>query len=212
MSELLTLKHLKLPTDAGGAQPARSSNDVRNFSMETQEEPEWCWAAVTQSVEGWGGNTVSQPEVASFHVNSGAGLICARPLSPAGSGSRCAGCTADCAEPHRLSVVLDERSRLAAGGAVQILPSFNDIQQAVDAQRPLPVRINWSGGHGHFVCVTGYAIDSAGMQWVTVHDPLLPGVDSGPADNQDLRYSSFATAYPSTNGATGTPNFRYEVK
>src|SRR5438132_961732 len=107
--------------------------------METQEEPQWCWAAVTQSVERWHGNSVSQPEVASFHINAGAGPICSRPLSPGGSGSQCTGCTADCGDPHRLSAVLDGRNRLALGGVIALPPSFVEIRQAVDAQRPLPV-------------------------------------------------------------------------
>jgi hypothetical protein len=223
MSELLALRHLKVPGDAGapprglvadvgGAQPEQEGKDITDFSMDTQQEQEWCWAAVTQSVERWRQRPVSQPEVASHHINAGAGLICARPLSPAGSGSLCAGCQADCADPHSLGIVLNERGHLTPGGAVNAPVSFQDIRTAVDANKPLPVRIEWGGGQGHFICVTGYAVDAAGVEWVTVYDPLLPGVDSGPADNQDLRYNDFAGAYPSTNGTTGRPNFRYKVQ
>lgn len=214
MSRLLELVHVRPAADLGGGPPgARQGAEVPGFGMRCQEELQWCWAAVTQSIEELRGARLSQSEIASRHIDpNGDGLVCAHPLGAGGSGSRCHGCHADCGDPHSLGFVLDERGRLAPGGAVQELASFDEIRTAVDARRPLPVRIEWGGRRGHFVCVTGYAVDGAGARWVTVHDPLIPNVNAGPADDQDLRYSTFSTGYPATSGGTGVPNFTYKVQ
>lgn len=214
MTRLLDLKHLRSASDLGGGPaPSQVTGTVASFAMETQQEQQWCWAAVTQSVERWRGNAITQSEIASFHIDPlAAGLICSHPLGGTGSGTLCKGCQADCGDPHSLTQVLDGRGRLTPNGATNNAPSFAEVRKSIDADRPLPVRIEWGGGKGHFVCVTGYAVDGAGIEWVTVHDPLLPGINAGAADDRDLRFATFVTAYPSTSGASGVPNFHYEVQ
>lgn len=200
--------------DAGGASAGTQYSDkVRQFTMTCQEELQWCWAAVTQSVEAWGGSAQSQSEIASFHIDpNAAGLVCVHPLDPAVPGGVCTPCQRGCGGPHSLGRVLAQRSRLAGDGAITGVPAFQQIVDAINAQRPLPVRINWGNGDGHFICVTGYAVDGDGNQWVAVYDPLTPGVGAGAADEQELRYETFANAYPSSDGSVGRPNFRYEVQ
>jgi hypothetical protein len=101
---------------------------------------------------------------------------------------------------------------LRPGGATNAPPAFDEIVDAISSQRPLPVRIDWNGSDGHFVCVTGYAIDGDGGERVTVHDPFVPGVGQGPVEDQDMPFEAFLTAYASQAGNDGTPNFKYEVQ
>lgn len=200
--------------DAGGAADTVRTNRVASFSMTCQQEDFWCWAAVAQAVERWVGTEVTQSTVASDHIAPGQGLVCATPLSDAGGGQSCGECTdtpGGCGDAHFLSAILRGRQRLAPNGATQEVPSFETIVTAIDAQRPLPVRIHWPNGDGHFVCVTGYRIDSAGDGHVTVHDPLSPRIDGGPVEVIHMPYDAFSTAYSAPSGDQGFPNYHYEV-
>lgn len=200
--------------DIGGSQPApQSSGDVLNFSMKCQEEDQWCWAAVAQAVEAWGSRQFSQSEIASRHIDpASAALVCAHPLNlNTPGGSTCQPCGSGCGGPHSLGSVLAERARLV-GSAVPNAPSFTEIKNAISGNRPLPIRISWSGGGGHFICITGYAVDATGVEWVTVVDPLHPSVGAPNADPQDLRYDIFVSAYPAGDGSSGRPNYLYWIK
>lgn len=198
--------------DLGGAHPI-SAGSVAGFNMACQEEAQWCWAAVIQSLESLVGNDVSQSEVASRHIDvEGEGLICEHPL-PTHDPLRmtCTTCKAGCSEPHSLGAILAERN-LLIGDALVGPPTFDEIVRAITIdRRPLPVRVNWSGDQGHFICVTGYTVDAAGIQRVTVFDPLLPAIGAPVADPQDLRFDDLLNAYPAGDGSTGTSNYRYRV-
>jgi hypothetical protein len=205
------------PTPVAGApaiaaQAASAANGVTGFSMTCQQENFWCWAAVTQAVELWRGRQVTQSQIASDHIAPGGGLVCATPLPAAGNGQSCGQCDgpAGCGDPHFLSAVLKGRGRLAANGATQQPPTFGGIVAAIDAQRPLPVRINWPDDGGHFICVTGYR-RSGGALYVTVHDPLYPGLDAGAAIPLEMPFDAFSVNYSDMSGSGGVPNYNYEV-
>ena len=61
---------------------------------------------------------------------------------------------------------------------------MTDVSQDVDIGRPLCVRIQWSGGGGHFVAIDGY---HRGLDMVAVDDPW-----SGASD---VSLATFQTAY-----------------
>jgi hypothetical protein len=200
--------------ELGGAAPAVSlAAEVANFSMTCQEEMQWCWAAVTQSVENWRGSDVSQSEIASSHVSPDApNPVCVHPLDSSSDGSFCNTCHRGCGGPHSLGSVLNQRGRLSSGGAVQGIPKFEDITAAIDDQRPIPIRIDWGNDSGHFICLFGYFTDDSGVRRVRIYDPLLPSLGGGDAEEQTLEYNMFATAYPANDGSTGTPNYHYKVQ
>jgi hypothetical protein len=196
--------------DADAATARR--NQVFGFSMTCQQEDQWCWAAVTQAVERWRGAEVSQSRVASHHIAPGQGLVCSTPL-PGVGGQSCGHCdgSAGCGDPHFLSKVLEGRGRLAANGATNHVPPFETIVEAIDDQRPLPVRIGWNGVSGHFICVAGYRITSSGTARVILYDPLWPGRRAGAAAVIEMDYDAFATDYDAASGNNGVPNYSYEV-
>lgn len=193
--------------DIGGSAASTSSSaELQNFEMTCQEDDQWCWAAVTQAIARWRGESLTQVEVASWHISPEAGeLVCANPPAPAPS---CGPCKRGCTDPHSLGKVLDERDLLVPGGDKNGRPSFKEIQAAIKENRPVPVRIAWNGSNsGHFICVTGYV---AGER-VRVHDPLEPGVGNGPVQSKVIPFEDLVSNYQSQAGESGKVNYYYQV-
>jgi hypothetical protein len=197
--------------NTGGVGAARRNR--LNARMTCQEADLWCWAAVTQTVEDFRGTTVAQSDIATAHVSIGQpGMVCrATDSSEAtvGCGDPCRGA---CNSPHLLSKVLAERGRLVSKRPC--VPVFQDVIDAIDNDKPLPVRIqiNTSDGGGHFICVIGYSDDGAGNQFVDVLDPMMPGVGQGKAGIHTLPFESFVGGAYNVNGDPGTPNYIYDVQ
>src|SRR3954451_21309274 len=110
---------------------AASANgaDLRSvpLAMERQKRSEWCWAAVSVSV-----NKLLRPE--SQHTQCDiAGSVLQQKCcdSPA---------PRECNQPHTLHPVL-ERLHLLAGAPVTKPVAFGEIQKEVDAGRPICVLI-----------------------------------------------------------------------
>ena len=198
------------PNGAGAGAARR--NRVNAF-MTCQEADLWCWAAVTQTVEGLRGTTVAQSDIATDHVANGQpGKVCAT-ADPVDANMGCGNpCSGACNSPHFLSRVLDERGRLVSKRPG--LPAFQDVVDAIDSSKPLPVRIqiNTRTGGGHFICVIGYSDDGAGNQFVEVLDPMIPGVGLGPAGVHNVPFASFVGGSYTVSGDPGTPNFIYDVQ
>lgn len=184
-----------------------------NAAMTCQEADLWCWAAVTQTVEGLHGMTVAQSDIATDHVSTGQpGKVCAT-TDPVDANMGCGNpCSGACNSPHILSRVLDERRRLVSKRLG--VPSFQDVINAIDNGNPLPIRIRIDTpiGGGHFICLIGYSDDGAGNQFVEVLDPMIPGVGLGQASAHHVPFASFIGGSYTVNGDPGTPNYIYDVQ
>ena len=123
-----------------------------HFRMESQREPNWSWAAVGASAGSYfsPGSRYEQCAIADI----------------------CLGDTACCRAPDTCDRYgrLDSALRAAQcfGGMAAGPESFDDVGNAIDADRPVGVRIGWHGGGAHFVMLTGY--DDANTA-VAVDDP-----------------------------------------
>ena len=123
-----------------------------HFMMERQQQSNWCWAAAGTST----GNYFSPGS--SF--------------AQCGIATVCLGDNACCNTPdvynryHRLDRALRAAhcfGRLDAGPEL-----LENVKVAIEADRPVGVRIGWHGGGAHFVMLTGY--DDANAA-VAVDDP-----------------------------------------
>ena len=128
------------------------------FQLEPQKLDQWCWAAVSLSVQRYfsGGNGSSQCEIAHDVLH----MDCCRDSGP-------------CNRPAFLEDALDAvrvRHDPFAGSL-----SFAQIKQQIDDGLPICVRIGWFGGGGHFVIIRGYR-DPAGAEILNIADPWF--VDS----------------------------------
>lgn len=151
---------------------------VSNFSVPFQEQTQWCWAALTLGLidlafpaSGW-----AQSSVAGEFV-------------PGGSCSGAQGGVVPCNTPRNLHEVLGHFNLLhhwQAGDAENL------IQGEIGSQRPLCVRIGWSGGGGHFVAVSAWRWTPTGQMYVHVEDPYF-GPQDLPVGELRLSYQGSGT-------------------
>ena len=157
------------PAPAGGVAPAASS---LTFPMQTQEQANWCWAAVSVSVaQFYSASTAwsAQCDLASQEL----GKTCC----PAGSNSACD-------VPWYLDRALQRVGHFNTWGSGPL--PLATIRGEIESNRPLGARIGWASGGGHFVVVSGYSTSAAG-DFVTVDDPFYA--------HSTLPLSSFQSSY-----------------
>jgi hypothetical protein len=156
------------------------------FGMQSQQQTNWCWAAVSVSIAGYYG---------TVGPSGGPWQQCEVANSQLGQTACCAnGATPQCNMPWYLDQALTAVGHLAGPPTAGSSP-YSDVQQEINANRPVAVRIGWAGGGGHFVVLSGYD-DNAGNQFLDVEDPWY-----GPSL---VDYSAFATAYQGSGTWTHT--------
>ena len=154
-----------------------------NFVMQHQQQGNWCWAAVAASVSAYFNPNTTWTQCKIANAELGQTDCCTN------------GSSASCNVPWYL-----DRALTLTGNFVSMSSgagTMNDVTQEINNNRPLCVRIGWSGGGGHFVAIDGYNI---GLDMVAVDDPW-----SGASD---VDLSVFQTAY---NGS-GSWTHSYKVK
>ncbi|HET6998210.1 MAG TPA: papain-like cysteine protease family protein [Solirubrobacterales bacterium] len=154
--------------------------DRLNFTIQRQEQTQWCWAAVSTSIARFydAGTSWTQCRVAGAELNS----------------STCCedGSSSECNQPWYLDRALNRAGALAGMEA----PPSTGLGRAPDEiqdGRPVCVRIGWSGGGGHFIVIEGYRYD---REQVALEDPWY--------GSSDLPVNSFRTAYQGTGSWTHT--------
>lgn len=154
------------------------------FTMQTQQQTEWCWAAVSASISSYfanppgpSGGPWQQCEVASCALSM---PNCCPPGSNPASN-----------QDWYLEKGLTCVNHLS-GPPVPGPSPYAYVQQEINSNHPVAVRIGWYNDGGHFVCLSGYD-DSSGTQYVDVEDPYY--------GHSTYDYNAFSTAYQ--NGAGG---------
>jgi hypothetical protein len=154
--------------------------DVEDFEMQTQCQTQWCWAAVAASISELSmqnANRKRQCEIANDQLQAKHGDCCA------------ASCGTDDAPfnlPGFLSRALD-----FVNCQRQMFETRQDlakIQGEIRNKNPVCVRIQWNGGHEHFVVISGFGPGN----YVVVRDPAL-----GEDDASTIEYDRFPDAYRS---------------
>jgi hypothetical protein len=159
----------------GGAPP--SVGTLNSFTMETQKQDEWCWAAVSVSVAAFYGNKKwSQCSLAAGEMS----LNCCGADGPKQG-------TGGCNNAWYLDTPLTRAGHFARINWSS--QAFADLQSEINAGRPLGARIAWNGGGAHFVALGGWSTDSAGTEFVDVYDPYYGFAQTS--------YGNFLSAYQS---------------
>jgi hypothetical protein len=166
--------------------PKSAVNNTIPFHIEKQAATNWCWAAVAVSVSryfkpasGW-----RQCGLATIVLRAADGDDA--PVIPA------CGCCAKprprvCNQPWWLNEALD-RVGCLRGKAIQGPLSFADIGRRIHRGKPVCVGIDWRGGGGHFVVISGCYKGRNGVRQLEVQDPWHGTTSS-------VRYSAFVSAY-----------------
>jgi hypothetical protein len=152
-----------------------------SFRVQKQTEDEWCWAAVSASVDHYfsSTSTVTQCWVAQRVLPAQVPPLdcCANPAT----------CNTGAALEDALSTV--ERFNQIIEGSV----TFEDVYQQLNAKLPVGARIRWYQGGAHFVVITACSVSPSGKQVLTISDPLFP--------DSTVYYNDFLSAYQAkTNG------------
>jgi hypothetical protein len=161
-----------------------------SLQMQRQKMPEWCWAAVSVSVDLFfrPDSAHTQCEIAGAALN----LQCCDSGKPAD--------TAQCNAPNALAAVLGTL-HLLVGDPLQKCLTFDEIQKEIDAGRPICVLIKWldntgkPGPRGHFIVIDGYRVTPAQKQFVSIADPLY-----GPSEMDYDQFASLQGGYHDGQG------------
>jgi len=153
---------------------------IDRFDMRAQRLREWCWAAVSVSIEALYDrqSTLTECKIAAAEL-----------------GLDCCGSAQQCNRVNRLDLPLKRLGRLRGKAASRLL-SFEEVQKEIDAGRPVAVRVGWREGGGHFLVICGYHVTPSGVQ------QLLLG-DSFYGDSR-TNYDHFCAAYQGSGTWTHT--------
>ena len=159
---------------AAPAENAPAYGVILPFTMQVQQQTEWCWAATAASVSAYynAAPVLTQCQVASECLG---GLeCCITPLPPPPPPYWEGNCS------FALDAALSVVKHLAAGPTGAVLP-FASIMSEINGQRPVCCHISC----GHFNAIVGYHNDST--QDIVVRDPLH--------GEQTLPYAMFVSNY-----------------
>jgi peptidoglycan hydrolase-like protein with peptidoglycan-binding domain len=143
---------------------------VLKFTMQQQEQTNWCWAAVSTSVSHFYDTSSSWTQCKVANTQLGRTDCC----GTGGSG--------ECNVYGYLDKGLVEVGRFdhLQNGTI----GFEDLQNEMIASRPLGIRVAWAGGGAHFIAAIG----------VEEGDLVLVG-DPGSGTNSLVAYTTLKTSY-----------------
>jgi hypothetical protein len=157
-----------------GTEPVDS---VLRFTMQRQEQDNWCWAATSVSI-------------AKFYDPSSNWTQCAMANGQLGRNDCCgAGASGPCNVYGFLDGSLQRAGHLdhVTGGTT----SYGGVLEEMLARRPLGIRVAWSGGGAHFVAATG--VEEGDMVVVS---------DCGSGTTSVVAYDTLRTAYSGSGSWT----------
>lgn len=183
---------------------------IPGFVMNTQQDSNWCWAAVVQAVLiNNQRQTLSQQDIVRKHINNN----CQPNTNNQGFGTcTAAPCQADCNSIHDIEFVLKENNIL--NDSIDLLfikdkmkftssIKFQSIIDEINNNRPIvglispPNRIG-----GHFVAITGYQSGSAGQQFVTLHYPRFEQGALHPVGSVEVSYQALIDSIQLNDGVS----------
>jgi hypothetical protein len=138
-----------------------------NLEVQRQKNSEWCWAAVSTSVERFfdPSSELEQCKVVS------------RELHKACCGKLGRDEAKTCNIPETLDGPLSKLGWLAEGPNPGPM-GFEEIRREIDHGRPVGVLIRWRAdgqfAGGHFIVIAGYRVTAGGVRYVMLRDPFFP--------------------------------------
>lgn len=172
------VKSSRQKLDPAAISPALASGPADSGTLlywqETQEQDQWCWAAVTVSVS-------------KFYDPASSWTQCSLVNAELNRDDCCwDGGSSGCNRPWTLEAPLSETNNLNwTDGSAAVFP---DIAAEINNRRLLGCRIGWASGGGHFVVIHGFS-DGPNGSWVSVADPFY--------GSSTYAYDVFCTNYRS---------------
>jgi hypothetical protein len=157
------------------------SSKQLSFTMQSQTQTNWCWAATARSVSHfyWFLSSWTQCRVAGAELDRED--CCSTPVP------------GPCNVPWYLDRALTRTKNFVSIQSGQA--SFSQIRAEIDAGRPVGARIGWSGGGGHFMVIYGYSRILA-TDYLDIDDPIY--------GKSHLTVADFASNYQGSGTWTHT--------
>ncbi len=145
------------------------------FTMDSQQQANWCWAATSKSVSHFynGASAWTQCTIANAELNR---TDCCTP----------AGASGPCNQYGYLDQALTVTGNLASP-VVNGATAFTTVQGEVNGGRALGCRIGWFNGGGHFMVIFGWQVTAGTASYVDIGDPIY--------GNSHITYSAFCNNY-----------------
>jgi len=165
--------------ESGGGAAPPPPTVLLAFTIHTQEQTNWCWAAVATSVAlhfdfTW---SLRQCELVDHELQQ---TNCCQD----------GGCS-KCNVERRLSRALIRTGNLRQMESRPM--TFKELQAAMLEKAPMCARVEWQGGSGHFVVISGY-VALSGVQYVTIEDSLT--------GQSQYEFQEFLTRYEGSGRCT----------
>ena len=130
------------------------------FTIQPQQQTNWCWAAVSTSVS-------------HFFSAASAWTQC---LVANATLPRQDCCGAGAADPTKCNIYgyLDQ-ALTTTRNFRQKLPrrlSFVEVQAEIQASKPVGTRVAWFGNGAHFMAIVGWLVADGGEQYIDIADPI----------------------------------------
>jgi hypothetical protein len=174
-----------LPRRLAAAPGLASTSGKLAFTIQPQQQTNWCWAAVSTSVS-------------HFFSAASAWTQC---LVANATLPRQDCCGAGAADPTKCNTYgyLD-RALTTTGNLRQMQSrrlSFVEVQAEIQASKPVGTRVAWFGNGAHFMAIVGWLVADGGEQYIDIADPIY-------LDSQII-YNDYASAYK--GGGTWTHSY-----
>jgi len=161
-------------------QPPGNGNgqNIGTQFFERQIKSQWCWAAVALAIDHYfsPNSTWTQCAIAQ-QVLHPAQCWCDHPFTNE---------TCDKAAYLQAALTAVQRPFTPIQGA----SPFATVRSEIDSARPVCVRIQWPGGGGHFVIISGYRVLKSQVRQLVILDPLFgPSLQDDDAFRRSYRLS-----------------------
>ncbi|MDQ0966650.1 hypothetical protein QFZ20_002053 [Flavobacterium sp. W4I14] len=124
-----------------------------NFSMQPQEQTQWCWAATSSSV-----SIFYQPTSSWKQCTVASKII----------GATCCNAPSPCNIPNYLDKALSITGNFET--ITQTL-TFNQVEAEINSGKVIGTRVGWYGGGGHFMVIYGCKTIN-GVNYYNIDDPI----------------------------------------
>jgi hypothetical protein len=156
---------------ASGPNPTRHLH----YTQLHQEQTNWCWSATTVSITEFYDPSTQWTQCSLVNQAHGLTTCCAE------------GASNKCNQPGWPDQALKITGHLAS--SEQASAPFEGVRKQIDAGHPVSIAINWDGGGGHSVVISGYDAAAPSGPTVDLQDPWF-----GPS-TQD--FNTFPSSYQS---------------
>ncbi|NUO99771.1 MAG: hypothetical protein HOV96_40620 [Nonomuraea sp.] len=119
-----------------------------NFTQQSQQYSNWCWAATGNSVAAYYGYSYSQNQFCNLAFNRGINTGCPNNQATLGNDQ-----------------TAFRQIGINPGVYVYDYLTYAAIVREIDAERPIMARIQWTSGGGHMEVIYGYDKSASYVYW-----------------------------------------------